>query len=360
MTLSVSISSNLARIALEVNFTADTGVTAVFGASGAGKTTIINAIAGLHHPDQGRISCGDTVFFDTSKKINLPPQKRRLGYVFQDHRLFPHLTASENLTYGRRARRLRHSHTQFDQIVDLLGLQDLLMRYPVALSGGEKQRVAIGRALLSDPRVLLLDEPMASLDQGRRHEILPYLERLRDHADMPILYVSHSVSEVARLANQVVLLDRGQQQHVGPVSDVFSTPDTAAFMQEGDLGTVLFAKVTGQHSDGVTELAAAGGRLFVPSVQAGVGDVQRVRIKAQDVMLSLTEPKGVSALNILSGEITAITKTNGVLVQIACGSDRLLARITRRSYVALGLKEGQRIYAVIKTVSVARDDVGRG
>lgn len=360
MSLEVSLRSTRQNFSLEVDFTAPKGVTALFGASGAGKTTVIQAVAGLRTPDKGRIALNETVFFDRTRGIDLPTHRRQLGYVFQDHRLFPQMTVRKNLTYGRRARGLSNAPQLFDKIIDMLGLNGLLSRFPAGLSGGEKQRVAIGRALLAEPAVLLLDEPLASLDQARRLEILPYLERLRDQTDIPMLYVSHAVSEVARLANQVVLLDAGKQVKCGPVTEVFSDPKAAQHMGEGDLGTVLFARVHQHHADGVTEFEAAGGRLFLPKTVAQVGETQRVRIKAQDVMLSLSKPEGVSALNILAGQVTAISEGSGVLVQIKCGTDHLLAKITRRSCHALALREGQPIYAVLKTVSVALRDVGQG
>lgn len=358
MTLSVSISSNMDHFALEVEFRVSAGVTAIFGASGAGKTTVINTIAGLHRPDRGKISFDDQILFCSETRVNLPTSQRRLGYVFQDHRLFPHMTVAENLTFARRAQGMTENAAREAQVIDILGIGALQKRYPVDLSGGEKQRVAIGRALLSDPNVLLLDEPLASLDQARREEILPYLERLRDHADLPMVYVSHSVSEVARLANQVVLMDQGQQRSVGPVGEIFADPATSDFMPETDMGAVVFAQVKRHHADGVTEFETGGGRLFLPKTSAGIGDVQRVRIRAQDVMLSLARPEGISALNILETEITAISKGARVLVQLQCGSDRLLARITERSLKALNLSVGQTVFAILKTVSVARGDVG--
>ncbi|UZD91543.1 molybdenum ABC transporter ATP-binding protein [Cognatishimia activa] len=361
MTLSVSISSNLDQFALEVDFQAPRGVTAIFGASGSGKTTIINAIAGLHRPDRGQISFDDDVFFSSDKEVDLPVSKRRLGYVFQDHRLFPHMTVVANLKFARRARKLGRQDGQFDRIIDLLGLSNVLERYPVDLSGGEKQRVAIGRALLSDPKVLLLDEPLASLDQTRRLEILPYLERLRDTTQLPILYVSHSVSEVARLANHVVLLDRGQQGKTGTVSEVFSDPQSAQYVAQSDLGAVLFARFVKVHDDGVSELmTSGGGRLFVNQQLPKSDHKVRVRIKAQDVMLSLSQPEGISALNSLQGHISDIqsSATGGVLVQIECGEDFILSRITERSRRQLCLEVGQEIFAILKTVSMAQNDIG--
>lgn len=205
MSVSIDISHHQGDFRLNAAFEAGPGVTTLFGHSGSGKTTLINAIAGLLTPDKGRITVNGRILYDQNAKVNIPAHKRRVGYVFQDARLFPHMTVRKNLTYGQRFnRRTAQPH---NDVVAMLGIGPLLDRYPGALSGGEKQRVAIGRALLSAPEILLLDEPLAALDETRKEEILPYLERLRDHARLPILYVSHSVAEVARLANTMVVLN---------------------------------------------------------------------------------------------------------------------------------------------------------
>ncbi len=194
---------------MEADFAADWGVTALFGHSGAGKTTLLKMIAGTLRPESGRIAVGDFTLFDAERGINLPPEKRRIGYVFQEARLFPHMSVKRNLTYARWAGR-RQATRSFDEVVALLGIGHLLDRRPSTLSGGERQRVAIGRALLSDPALLLLDEPLSSLDHARRQEILPFIERLRDESHVPIVYVSHEIDEVARLADQIVLLSAGR------------------------------------------------------------------------------------------------------------------------------------------------------
>lgn len=360
MSLKIDIRHQLADFELKVAFNAPAGVTALFGASGAGKTTVINALSGLMYPDYGCISLDNQVYLDTEKGINLSVQKRRLGYVFQDHRLFPHMRVARNLSYGQRMQGLPKDPEAEEKVISMLGLAPLLQRFPAALSGGEKQRVAIGRALLSKPRILLLDEPLASLDQARRQEILPYLERLRDEAGLPILYVSHSVSEVARLATTVVILERGKMRRIGPVSEIFADPEAVGALGVSSLGAILPARVMQHHDDGLSALLTAGGTVYLPKVSADIGTNVRVRIRAQDVMLSLTKPKDISALNILKGTITALKQGEGpgVLVQLKCGDDLLLARVTQRSAKALGLSQGQDIYAVIKTVSVAQDDIG--
>jgi molybdate transport system ATP-binding protein len=208
--LAVDVAKKLGALDLAVRFTAAGGVTAVFGPSGAGKTTLVNMIAGLIEPDRGSITLGDEALFDSAKGINEPPYRRRIGYVFQEGRLFPHLSVRQNLDYGRRMNRQLRDTEEFTRIVTLLGISQLLDRRPRLLSGGERQRVAIGRALLMRPRLLLLDEPLASLDLGHKRDILPYLVRLRDEASIPMVYVSHTASEVSRIATNVVRIDNGR------------------------------------------------------------------------------------------------------------------------------------------------------
>ncbi|QBF32555.1 molybdenum ABC transporter ATP-binding protein [Thalassococcus sp. S3] len=362
MTLRVAISHRFARFALDVSFEAPAGITALFGRSGAGKSTVINAVAGLLRPDAGRIILSKDTLFDADAGTFLPPRKRRLGYVFQDGRLFPHLTVRQNLNYGRRFAPASADAPQFGSVVDLLGIAPLLDRRPGALSGGEKQRVAIGRTLLCNPRMLLMDEPLAALDAARKAEILPYLERLRDQTAIPILYVSHAMAEIARLSTTVVVLDEGRVARSGPAEQVLSDPDMVRQLGVREAGAVLPACVAQHHSDGLTELDFSGGRLFLPRMQAVEGAPIRVRILAQDVILSRTRPTGLSALNILPVTILSIRDGSGPgrIVQLQCGTDRLLARITRRSADALQLRVGDAAFAVIKTVSIARLDIGTG
>lgn len=207
--LSVDVEKKLGEFSLAARFEAAGGATALFGPSGAGKTTLVNAIAGLVTPERGRITLDDTVLFDSAAGINLPAHRRRIGYVFQEGRLFPHMTVARNLDYGRRMSGLAVDTAVADRVIDMLDIRPLLGRRPGKLSGGERQRVAVGRALLMLPRLLLLDEPLASLDARRKSEILPYLERLRDEARMPMVYVSHNAAEVRRIATSVVWLDAG-------------------------------------------------------------------------------------------------------------------------------------------------------
>ncbi|WP_204115826.1 molybdenum ABC transporter ATP-binding protein [Shimia biformata] len=358
--LEVRVKSRLGAFMLDVAFDGPAGVTALFGRSGAGKTTVVNAVAGLLKPDAGRVVVGGRVLCDHEKGIWLPPHQRRVGYVFQEGRLFPHLDVRRNLVFGRKVQGLAADSVAFSNVVDLLGIGPLLDRRPAALSGGEKQRVAIGRALLSSPELLLLDEPLSALDEARKAEILPFLERLRDEAALPILYVSHSVAEVARLATKVVMLDQGRVAAQGGVASVFSDTGAVTAMGIREAGSVLSARVVAHHDDGLTELQGCGGSLFLPAVRAGVGTELRVRILAHDVLLARSRPVDTSALNHLAGEISEIREGDGpgVLVRIKCADAMLLARITRRSARAMGLAVGQPIHAVIKSVAVSQSDVG--
>lgn len=362
MTLTLNIQHNQGTFDLDVKFAAPGGITALFGRSGTGKTTVVNALAGLLRPNGGRITLAGETLFDSSANLCLPPWKRRMGYVFQDGRLFPHMSVGENMTYGQRYAPAGSTGPSLNEVADMLGIAALLERKPAALSGGEKQRAAIGRALLSRPRLLLMDEPLAALDAARKAEILPYLERLRDQTDLPMLYVSHSVSEVARLATTVVVLEGGRVARSGPAEQVLSDPDMVRQLGVREAGAVLPAKVAQHHDDGLTELAISGGRLFLPRMENAIGTPTRVRILAHDVILSREAPKGLSALNILPVRIIALREGSGpgVVVQMQCGEDKLLARITRRSADALGLAAGTSVFAVIKSVSVARTDVGTG
>lgn len=359
MSLSVDITHRLGTLDLHIAFQAPTGITALFGRSGTGKTTVINAVAGLLRPESGHIEISGETLFDAKAGISLPIHKRRLGYVFQDGRLFPHLSVRQNLTFGQRFAAGSGGLTLAD-VCDLLGIAGLLDRRPGTLSGGEKQRVAIGRALLSRPRMLLMDEPLAALDSARKAEILPFLERLRDQTDIPVLYVSHSVAEVARLATTVVVLEAGRVARSGRAEQILSDPDMVRQLGVREAGAVLPAKVKAHHADGLSELDISGGRLFLPRMDVAPGTTTRVRILAQDVILSRDAPVGLSALNILPVRIIALHEGSGpgVIVQMQSGEDRLLARITRRSADAMGLKENEQVHAVVKSVSIARTDVG--
>jgi molybdate transport system ATP-binding protein len=358
MTLAIRLRHAFPGFTLDVDITAGPGVTALFGRSGSGKTTIINAVAGLLRPDAGRITLDDTPLLDTATGIAIPPHRRRIGYVFQDARLFPHLTVRQNLLYGRRFTRAA-SGPDLAHITTLLGLAPLLARRPGTLSGGEKQRVALGRAILASPRLLLMDEPLAALDDARKAEILPYLERLRDDLRLPILYVSHSLSEVARLADTVVLIDAGRVTTQGSAAQVLSDPAAAQSLGLREAGALLTARLAAHEADGLSRLDTAAGPIWLPRLSAPHGSPIKLRILAQDVMIATTRPQGISALNILPVTVTDIRMGEGpgALVRLALGPDHILARITRRSVAALDLAPGRQVFAVLKAVSVAQENV---
>ena len=358
MTLSVILRHAFAGFTLDLAFDAPPGLTALFGRSGSGKTTIVNAVAGLLKPDHALISVDGLVLTDTTARLHLPPHRRRIGYVFQEGRLFPHLSVKQNLTYGQRF--APAGTVDLPHIADLLGLSALLDRRPGALSGGENARVALGRALLSNPSIMLMDEPLAALDEARKAEILPYLERMRDETRVPILYVSHSAAEVARLANTLVLIEAGRVTRAGPAQDLLSDPATALTFGLRDAGAILTLRIAGQDPDGLTRLDGPTGPLWLPRVEGPPGTPVRVRILAQDVMLALTRPVGVSALNILPATVRQVRLGDGpgALVQLALADDLILARITRRSAEGLALTPGMAVHAVIKAVSVAPQDIG--
>lgn len=361
MTLSVTLTHAFPGFTLQAQFDAPDGVTALFGRSGSGKTTIVNAVAGLLHPDQGRVAVDDTVLLDTATGQRVPTHKRRVAYVFQEARLFPHLTVRQNLVYGRWAQRLPRDAADEAHVIALLGLQNLLERRPGALSGGERQRVALGRALLSRPRLLLMDEPLAALDQARKAEILPFLERLRDERRLPILYVSHALSEVARLATTVVALDKGHVVRAGPTTDVLSDPEAVPALGVRDAGAILPCRLERHFDDGLSSVRFSGGHLLVPRIDAPVGTGLRIRIAASDVLLAQTPPEGLSALNVLPVAVEALRRgpQGGAIVQLRAGDDRILSRISARAAERMGLAPGHTLYAIVESVALARRDIGQ-
>lgn len=338
-----------------------TGVLALFGRSGAGKTTLVNMLAGLLSPDAGRIAIAGRALFDSAAGIDLPPERRRIGYVFQEGRLFPHLTVRTNLLYGHRRIPAQDRAINLPEIVELLGIGHLLARRPANLSGGEKQRVAIGRALLSNPRLLLLDEPLAALDAARKAEILPFIERLRDEIGLPIVYVSHDPAEVLRLADNILLLDQGRIAAQGPVGEVFSRPELQRLVGTEEAGTVLSATVV-EHDTayGLSRLAfGEGGSLIVPRIAAAIGAGIRLRIRARDVSLARRKPAEISILNTLPAHIIAIHPTEDPYrdIEMISAGVTLWARITERSADELRLAVGEEIHALVKTVSIGRQSL---
>ena len=349
MKIEFDVAAILGSFRLDARFSADAAVTALFGRSGSGKSSVLNAIAGLLTPERGRIAVGDTVFFDSATGIRLPVQRRRIGYVFQEGRLLPHLSVRQNLLYGRFFTPERERYADIERIVALLDLAHLLSRRPRGLSGGEKQRVAIGRALLSSPRLLLMDEPLASLDTPRKAEILYYIERLRDELALPIVYVSHAVDEVVRIADTVVVMAAGKVEECHPV----------AGRLEG--GSIVDTRVAQHDLDwGLARLDFAGGSLYASEVDALVGEHVRVRILARDVSLALSAPRDASFLNVLDATVTALGEERGssLDVHLDLSGTALTARITRRSAATLRLRAGARVVALIKSVAIDRGSVG--
>ena len=357
--LDLAVRHRLGSFQLDAVLRSDAQVTALFGPSGAGKTTLINSVAGLSRPQEGHVRVAGETLTDVAANIALPPHRRRIGYVFQDARLFPHLSVRRNLLFGHGfvPRSLRRP-AQLARVTEMLGIGHLLARHPGALSGGEKQRVALGRALLAQPRLLLLDEPLAALDEARKAEILPYLERLRDEAEMPIIYVSHAVTEVTRLAGTVALMEKGHITACGPPAEVFSRLDLATRSGAPEPSAVLPAVVLDfDETFGLARLMTPAGALLVGRGDLQAGQHLRVRILAGDVMLALARPAGVSALNALPCRVAALGERGGpgggaVHLALECEGERLVAKITAKSVAELGLRVGTQVHAVVKSVSV--------
>jgi molybdate transport system ATP-binding protein len=356
MTVEVALRHRFGAFTLDVAFAGGgAGLTALFGPSGAGKTTVINAIAGLLRPEAGRISVNGQTLFDSQTGVSIPARLRRVGYVFQDARLFPHLDVETNIRFGWRRAAARATEAEIGRIVEMLGLTALLGRKPIHLSGGEKARVSLARALLANPAILLLDEPLAALDSGRKNEVLPYFERLRDEGRVPMLYVSHSLDEVSRVANDVVLLREGRVIASGSVFDVLTGLELAE-VGGAPYGAIIETSVTRhlpQH--GLSVLAFAGGELLVPLLEKPLGMRLRTRIRAEDVMLAREEPRAISANNVLPVKISAFRERPPahVDVRLSCGETVLIARVTRASFGRLALKADEDLFAIVKSVTVA-------
>ena len=349
--LEIKVKKRLGAFPVDVAFSTEgAGVTALFGRSGAGKTSVINMVAGLFPPDEGLIVVNGRKLFDSEHSIDLPPEKRRCGYIFQDGRLFPHLTVKTNLTYGMKLVPRAERYVSYDQVVELLGIGHLLGRRPAKLSGGEKQRVAIGRALLTSPSLLLMDEPLASLDSARKGEVLPFIARLPREFSIPILYVTHSLDEIINLADTVVLLESGKVVAAGNVEELMSRFDLQHFAGPFDAGVVL-GTVAEEHerTGGLTSLRFAGGLLKIPLFDVPVGDRVRVRIRSRDVAIALTRPGKISVQNIFPATVEEIVDTSESLVDVRLNIGcPLLSRITPQAKADLNLMPGQRVYALVK------------
>ena len=359
--LDVDISVSRGTFALNAAFRSEAPIVALFGRSGSGKTTIVNAIAGIATPERGRIVIGDRTLYDSARHVDLAPERRRVGCVFQDALLFPHLDVRANLAYGERLTPPAERFVDRERVLSLLGLGSLLDRRPANLSGGEKQRVAIGRALLASPRILLLDEPLASLDGARKAEILAYIELLRDELRLPIVYVSHAIEEVTRLADRVVIVADGAVIAEGDTADVLSRHELGAAAGRSEEGVVIDARVA-SHDPGfeLTTLSFAGGELVVPNLDALPGEEVRVRIRARDVSLALSRPSHLSIQNVLAATVVSLGSEYGAIVdvELRVGETPLTARITRKSASELRIASGTRVHALVKAVSIDRRSVG--
>ncbi len=345
---------------VDVAIAAGPGVTALYGPSGSGKTSVISMVAGLSRPDDGRILLDGRALFDKARNIDLPPEKRRLGYVFQEGRLFPHLSVRGNLLFGHKKVPPAERKVTLEDVVEVLGIAPLLDRHPARLSGGEKQRVAIGRALLAHPRLMLMDEPLSALDPSRKAEVLPFIGGLSRQFNVPILYVSHAMDEVLRLADTLVLLQGGRVVAGGPVEDLLSRPDLCAHTGRAEAGSVIVATVAGHDGErGLTRLDFAGGPLVIGWMDLAVGARVRVRIHARDVAIALDPPTRTSMRNAIPAIIRSISPGEGHVVDVVldCGGAPLWAQITAHSQALLGLAPGQSVHALLKAVTVTGGDV---
>ena len=334
------------------------GISALFGHSGSGKTTCLRALAGLERATGGYVAIGDEVWQDDARGRFVPTHERALGFVFQEASLFPHLSVRGNMVFGQKRNQKRGateaSAFSLSEIADLLGIGALLDRAPAGLSGGERQRVAIARALLAAPRILLMDEPLAALDLQRKREILPYLERLHRELSIPVVYVSHSPDEVARLADHLVLLDGGRTVASGPLNAVLSRIDLPGVFAD-DAGVVVEATVAAHEADGLTRLEFPGGPIYVSQRGEAVGTPVRCRIHARDVSLALVPQVQSSILNCVGAIVVELAPTDTpghVLVRLDVAGEPLLARITRRSAERLALRPGLALRAQIKAVAL--------
>jgi molybdate transport system ATP-binding protein len=354
MSLSVLLRHRFASVSMDLSFEVPTpGVSVLFGPSGSGKSTVINAAAGLLRPDECRIILDGQTLSDTASGVWLPPEKRRLGLVFQDSRLFPHMSVASNLRFG--LRRAKPGPITFDEVIDLLGIRALLSRKPHTLSGGERQRVAIGRALLAQPQLLLMDEPLASLDAARKSDIMPYLTRLKSALNLPILYVTHAFDEAAQLADSMVLLEAGHVVGCGPLSEVTARADLP-LAQRDDAGALLACRVAEHRPErDLSRLDGGGVSFWVPLVDAPPGAGCRIRIPAREVILAGEAPTAISVHNVVPGTVRQISNEASrhfVLVEIALSAGALVSRVTSDAIVRLALTPGTPVLALIKSTSI--------
>jgi molybdate transport system ATP-binding protein len=333
------------------------GITALFGASGSGKTSLLRCVAGLERAQGGLVRIGGEVWQDDAAGRFLPTWRRPLGYVFQEASLFEHLDVQANLHYGLKRSGAPAAAGALQAAIELLGIEGLLRRAPAQLSGGERQRVAIARALATQPRLLLLDEPLSALDHARRQEVLPWLERLRDESSIPMLYVTHAADEVARLADHLVVLDRGRVQAAGPVAEVLAAIDTPVSLGE-DTGALLTGRVAERDARWhLSRVEFPGGSLWLGDAGIKLGQTVRLRVLARDVSITTEEPRHTSIQNHLPCVIEASSADAHpaqVLLRLRIGKSVLLARITRRAFDSLGLRPGLQAWAQVKSVALVQ------
>lgn len=342
------------RLAVDLALPA-TGITVLFGASGSGKTTLLRCVAGLERAPQGLVRIGSQVWQDDEARIFLPTWRRPLGYVFQEASLFEHLTVKGNLHFGLKRTGSRDDGQVLDAAIRLLGIDKLLDRLPAGLSGGERQRVAIARALATQPRLLLLDEPLAALDHARKQEILPWLERLRDELSTPMLYVTHSADELARLADHLVVLDQGRVTAEGPAASVLAAISSPVLAGD-EIGALLAGRVVERDAQWhLSRVAFDGGSLWLRDSGLPLGHLVRLRVLARDVSMAVEEPRGTSIQNHLPCTIESSAPDvhpSQVLVRVRVGASTLVARITGRSFDALGLQPGKSAWLQVKSVAL--------
>ena len=349
--LHIDVKKQLGTLPLEAHLDIPSqGVTALFGLSGSGKSSLINLVSGLINPDEGVIALNDRELFNSAENVCVPINQRNIGYVFQDARLFPHYTVNGNLRYGMK----NTSKDEFNYIVELLGIGHLLKRYPITLSGGEKQRVAIGRALLTDPEILLMDEPLSALDLPRKRELMNYLERLSKEISIPILYVTHSLDELLRLAERVVLLTNGKVEAYDVLESIWESPLFLPWKQKNEQSAVLSLPVFMHNpSYKMTALSIGDQNIWINQVEAQINEKVRICIHSSDVSISLNKVEQSSIRNILYGRIVKILELeNRVDLKLDIGGKHLWASISKWSFHDLALQLGQLVYAQIKAISV--------
>ncbi len=360
--IEINIKQRLGEFSLDIHAQVPSrGICAIFGRSGSGKTSIINAISGLTTPDEGCIRISDSVTFDAKQKINLPPQKRNIAYVFQDARLFPHMRVEKNVLYGCKNKRDPNSQALLHEIIELLDLAPLLKRYPVQLSGGEKQRVAIARALLTEPKLILMDEPTAALDLPRKKELLSYLTKLVAKMQIPILYVSHQLDEILQLAEHLLLIEKGRVLANGALDEIWNSIHLKPWFDTDTVSTLVKVKRLENHQCyPLTKVDLAGQVLWLPLLSPDFGKVLRLRLYAKDISIAKTYPTDSSIRNILEGLVSKIDKKTDkseCLLSLAIGEFILLASITCWAADALNIKVGDRVYAQLKNACISKNDL---